>query len=180
MRRHYLNDEGLVLKKFILSDNDLLLTLLTKSRGKRIIRAYGVKKITSRRISHLETGNYIRFSLNKYHDRVTLGETELMWGYSEIKNSASKMELLYMLFVVLIKILPEEEAEEETFALVVNFLKKLNNEKEIASQSFDSTLNSLLLSLGYLDQKTVSLPLFNPISFIEDLTDRKIDRNYFS
>lgn len=178
MRQSQSIDEGLVLRKVVIDDNNLLLTLLTKSRGKLTVKAYGVKKITSHRISHLETGNYIRFSCSKYHDRLTLGETELMWGYSEIKNSATKLEALYMLFVILNKILPEEQAEDESFNLVIRYLKRLNNTKEVVVNGFDDVLKSILLSLGYLDQKTATLPLFNPVSFVEAMVDRKIQKRY--
>ena len=176
---HHVSDEGLVLKKIVLGERDVLLTLLSKSKGKLTVRAYGVKKITSRRISHLETGNYIRFSLTKYHDKLSLGETELLWGYSQIKDSSHKLELLYLLFVILNKILPEEHHEEQAFTLVLDYLKQLNNNESVKVGGLDTMLKSLLMSLGYIDQKTARLPLFNPVSFVEGLVDRKINRSYF-
>ncbi len=176
--RHSLNDEGLVLKKIILGERDVLLTLLSKTQGKLIVRAYGVKKITSRRISHLETGNYIKFSLTKTGSRLALGETELMWGYSLIKSSKHKMELLYLLFIILNKILPEEHNEQMTFDLVISYLKELNNNKVVAPDGLDVTLKSLLMSLGYIDQKTASLPLFNPVTFVEEMTNQKVQKSY--
>ncbi|OGK17028.1 DNA repair protein RecO [Candidatus Roizmanbacteria bacterium RIFCSPHIGHO2_01_FULL_39_12b] len=177
MSNHYI-DEGLVLKKVIIGERDVMLTILSKTKGKLEIRAFGVKKITSRRIGHLETGNYIKFILSNRGDRLALGETELLWGYSNIKDSKLKMEFLYLLFTILNKILPIEQSEQSAFELVLDYLKKLNGDSNADGERLDTTLKTLLLSLGYIDNKTAYLPLFNPVSFVEDLVNQKINKNY--
>ena len=61
----YGKDEGIVLAKKNLLNGNRLVILFTKAHGKIVLTGYGVRKLTSRRLSHLETGNYIRISFHK-------------------------------------------------------------------------------------------------------------------
>lgn len=178
MRSIY-SDEGLILKKVTVGDKDLYVTIITKTKGKMTFRAYGVKKITSHRLSHLETGNYIRFTTSTFHDRLVIKETDLLWGYSNIRNNIIKIECMFTLFVILAKLLPEGQQEERAFTILLYYLKKLNTLSIISIKDFDKTLCDLLFVLGYVDQQTIALPLFNPIEFTENIMERKIIRGYF-
>ncbi|MFS8160245.1 MAG: recombination protein O N-terminal domain-containing protein, partial [Candidatus Roizmanbacteria bacterium] len=56
------SDEAVVLKKTKLQESTSSLVLFSKNHGKMRVSAYGVRTLTSRRLSHLETGNFIKFS----------------------------------------------------------------------------------------------------------------------
>ena len=73
-------DRGIVLKKTRLPNQNVSLTIFSEQSGKIFIFAYGIRKITSRRLSHLESGNYISFSFRIQDDRKYLSETELIFG----------------------------------------------------------------------------------------------------
>lgn len=170
----YLKDEGLIIKKTVLNGSNLLITFFTRNHGKITAVGYGIKSITSRRLSHLETGNYNRFTLYKKNDYYTLSETELMWGFSKIKASQKKLEALFLLLFVLNKILPENQPEDVVFAKTTAFLTNLNNRHAQEKGALTTLLNEILVISGFNTEDKVEHPSFNPIPFIENLIGQKI------
>ncbi|MBF8249962.1 MAG: repair protein RecO, repair protein RecO [Candidatus Levybacteria bacterium] len=55
--------EGIVLKRRNLGEADRILTILSKDSGKIVIKAPGVRRIPSRRSSHVELLNFSQFTL---------------------------------------------------------------------------------------------------------------------
>lgn len=172
MKRNY-TDEGIVIRKRSLKDKNLLVTIFSKKLGKITLSAYGVKKITSRRISHLETGNYIRFSYYRKDSYFTLRETELIYGYSKIRVSETKLDVLFMLFFILNKILPEEQEEYKVYIKTLDILKNLNN-TDLKIKDIEAYLKDVLSVSGFIDQKRVIDPSFDVIKFTEDLIGQEI------
>jgi len=140
-----LKTEAVVLKKKSLLNKDLLVFLFSKEQGKVVVVAKGVKKITSRRSPHLETGNLITVLLHKKADHQYLQETELISGFSELKKDPEKVGRLYQFFFVLERLLPENQKEDVVYNLTKSFLVKLSRAGDIMTLY----LNKVLKALGY-------------------------------
>ncbi|MCL4363949.1 DNA repair protein RecO [Patescibacteria group bacterium] len=162
--------EAFVLKKKTLLDKDLLVFLFTVEQGKTVVVAKGVKKITSRRAPHLETGNLITVMLNRKGDRLYLQETSLLSGFSELKKNPGKVRLLYQFFFVLEKLLPENQREESVYDLTKSFLIKLTQSTS-NNNLLGQYLSKLLMRLGYI-KKDYDLIKLEEIIF--ELTNDKL------
>lgn len=141
--------EAFVLKKKDLLNKDILISLFTKKEGKVIVIAKGVKKITSKRAPHLQTGNLINVQLNKKNNIIYLEESQLISAFSQIKNKSKKINILYQYFFVLDKLLPENQKELSVYNLTKSFLFKIH--QSISEDNFlISYLNKTLKVLGYI------------------------------
>lgn len=160
-----LKSEAFVLKKRNLLNKDKIVTLFTKELGKLVVFAHGVRKITSKRLASLETGNLIKVELYKKGDRFYLQEAIIISGFYKIKNTSQKHKYLYFSLFILDKILPELEKEDNIFKLLKLFLKNLS-EKDFTGANMDEFLNNLLLDLGYIEKPQVQERLHKTIEQI--------------
>ncbi len=170
----YGKDEGIVLAKKNLLKGKRLVILFTRDHGKIVLTAYGVRTFTSRRLSHLETGNYIRLSFYKKNSYFYLSETELIYAYSKIKKSGKKLSLLFLFLTVLSKILPENQPEHKLFSITEEALKKMNNMNDFTLTSLIPYITLCLQKSGFVNEEQTKDPLFDPLAFIEDLIGKKL------
>lgn len=162
--------EAFVLKKKILLNKDLLIFLFTKEKGKILVLGKGVRKITSRRSSYLETGNLIDVILNKKNDKYYLKEINLISGFYNLKKNKDKVNLIYKFFFVLDKILPENQKEIAVYNLTKSFFIKIN-QSDIKDNILYHFINKLLLKLGYLKEEISEEEIDD---FFFQLTNEKI------
>ena len=162
--------EAVVLKKKDLLNKDVLISLFTQDLGRLTIFAKGIKKITSRRSPHLQTGNLINVLVSHKNDHYYLQESELVSGFSELKKEEKKVKQLYTFLFVLDRLLPEQQKETKTYNLTKNFLIDLS--KSVKSDIITvKYLTDIMMQLGYMDQK-VSYPELK--SLIEEIINEKI------
>lgn len=159
-----------VLKKRSLLNKDLIVTLFTEAYGRINVFAHGARKITSRRLPHIETGNFIKTLLSRKDDRFYLQETKLISGFSEIKKDQDKVNCLYVYLFVLEKVLPEGQKEEKLFRIFKLFLISLSKNRRI-DRVLIKYLNQAMVALGY--QKG-QLPEESLYPFIEQLIGEKL------
>lgn len=179
--RRYFSDEGIILKKTKLLNDNKIITIFSRNLGKIKIAAFGSRKITSRRLSHLETGNFIKFNFYKKTDRFSLGETELIYGYSKIRKVPQKVNIVFLLFFILNKILAENQEENEIFGKTMTLLKNLNNRDDFSLNDLKFYFNEVLNIMGFVTQEKIQSVEFDTINFIEGLIDRKLKvLNYLS
>jgi len=167
----FIKTEAIVIGQHSLPTKDKIIIFLTAPLGKIRVFAKGIKKITSRRLSHLDTGNLVKILLTQKNDLFYLRETELISGFSSLKQHKEKISYLYSFFFILNKILPENQKEEEVYALVKKFLIVLGKKEKIDQNIFSSYLNQLLIILGYSEKEENFFPL---IKKIESIIDEKI------
>ena len=165
-----LKTEAVVLKKKSLLNRDVQISLFTEDLGRLTVFAKGVKKITSRRSPHLQTGNLINALLSSRNDHYYLQETHLISGFSELKKDENKVRQLYSFLFVLERLLPEQQKEVKIYNLTKNFLIDLtkSKEKELIIIKY---LTQVMKSLGYLDKDVSQAEL---ISLIEEIINEKI------
>jgi DNA repair protein RecO (recombination protein O) len=168
---HKLKTQGIVLKKKELLNLDNLITIFTKDLGKTVSVAKGIKKLNSRRAPHIQTGNLIDVGLYSKGDRYYLQESNIISGFSIIKKDAKKMSMIYYIFLVIDRLLPENEPEEDIYNATLNFLIDLSKTKKVENILVEKYLNAVLRKLGYI-QKDQDLEELN--TFIEDLLGEKV------
>lgn len=147
--------QAFVLKKKILLEKDILIFFFSKEKGKIVVLAKGARKLTSRRISYLETGNLVDLILERRKEKIYLKEINLISGFYQIKNNFKKINILYNFFYILDKILPENQKEERIYNLAKNFFIEINNiDKNVNIESvLYKYLNQILINLGYLKKE---------------------------
>ena len=160
--------QGVVLKKKSLLNKDYLVTIFTKEQGKVKIFAKGAKKITSRRLSHLETGNLVEVLISKKNDRLYLQETKLISVFSKIKNNKEKLEKLYLFLFIVDRLLPEGQKDYSVFQIILKFLIDLSGNDKF---EIDLFVKKLLVDLGYVDNKDKNIVIY---SFIEEIISEKL------
>jgi len=165
-----LKTEAIVLKKKDLLNRDILISFFTKDLGRLTVFAKGVKKITSRRSPHLQTGNLINILVSHRNDHYYLQESQLISGFSELKKDENKVKQLYSFLFVLDRLLPEQQKETRTYNLTKSFLIDLSksSKTEIFIVKY---LTDIVMLLGYLDKKVNGNELK---SLIEEIINEKI------
>ncbi|NTU46581.1 DNA repair protein RecO [Candidatus Roizmanbacteria bacterium] len=169
--RQVVQTEAFVLKKNRLTGADTIVTLFTKEQGKIISVAKGVKKITSRRAPHLQTGNLIRSTLASRHDTLYIQETTLISAFSSIKEDMKKMSILFIYYFVLERLLPREQPEQESFHITLALMKELARSESFTKTRLAFYLNALLQSLGFLKENKSYEEL---IMIVEELMNEKM------
>lgn len=166
-------DEGLVLRKNSYKDTHQLVTFFTQTHGKIVLSGYGTKKLTSKRLSHLETGNVIRLSWYEDGEYGILQETDLLYAHSRIKEDVHKLDNLYLILFILHKLLPEKLPEVEVYRRTLALLKKLHSES-VHAEDTERFLKEVLVQLGYVNDEHINDSHFDSMSFIEGLLGRKL------
>jgi len=165
-----LKTEAIILKKKDLLNKDVLISVFSQDLGRLTLFAKGIKKITSRRSPHLQTGNLVNILVSHKNERYYLQESELLSGFSELKKNEKKVGNLYLFLFVLERLLPEQQKEIKAYNLTKNFLIDLSKSTKPNSIAV-KYLSDIMMQLGYLDKK-VNFPELK--SLIEEIINEKI------
>ncbi|MBI1863404.1 DNA repair protein RecO, partial [Candidatus Microgenomates bacterium] len=117
-----LKTNAFVLRKKNLPSQDIFLSLFTEESGKMSLIAKGIKKITSKRQPHIQTGNLIEIIAQKRHDRYYLQDTKLVSAFSKIKSDETKMKHLYLALFLIDRMLPENQQDLQLYANLQEYL----------------------------------------------------------
>lgn len=162
--------EGIIIKRKDFGEADRILTVLTKNQGKIKIVAKGVRKISSRRSSHVELLNQ---SILTVHDgkMPILTEAETVKHYSILKNDLEKCGFAFYICELIDGLLAEYQESRTAFNLMQDALERLQTETN--PRSLISKLEQdLLVNLGFYPK--TQLLIEDSDSFIEDIIERKI------
>lgn len=162
--------EGIVLKKKNLPTQDMIVTIFSQEAGKIRILAKGVKKISSKRLPHLQTGNIINAVIYNSEKKLYLQETTLISGLSQIKKDSKKMSFVYFYFHIIDRLLPENQQELDIYNAVKHFLIDLSR-SVTTIPLLEKHLNILLKKLGYINKKS-SLDELHKL--VEELINEKV------
>jgi len=143
------NVDALILKSINFKDSDKIYTLLTKELGKISGKAKGIRKIGSKRLSSLDTLNYVRIGIVGDGDIKTITEAKLIHSFSNIKKDFEKLNSAYYFIEILNKIVQESEEDSEIFNLISKCLKRLDEVKYSDTRVENYFEFKLLEHLGY-------------------------------
>src|SRR3989344_2244184 len=144
--------DGFVLKKKSLLHKDVLATFFSADFGKITAIAKGVKKLTSRRAAHIQTGTLINIQMQKSHEIWYLRSTELISGFIKVRNKV-KSDAVYLYLFTLDRLLPAEQNEYEIYKLTKKFFIEVSKPDAHVKATLTKILQKTLNILGYGDQK---------------------------
>lgn len=164
--------EGIIIKRRNFGELDRILTVLTKTNGKIQVRAPGVRKITSRRSSHIELLNLCILTLYKSSRSLfpILTDVESMEEFLPIKNNLHKIGFAYYVCELVDKLCAERDENKNVFFLLRETLYRLVNNYDVGSIIKDFE-NELLANLGFLPKMH---GIIDKQAFIENILERRL------
>lgn len=148
--RSSIKADAIVLKKRSLLNQDSIITFLTADYGRLRVYARGIKKITSRRLPHTQTGNYVKILITKKDQSYYLMQSEIVSAFQKIKLDEYKRNCLYCMFFIIDRLVPENQADREVFLVVKQFLIALSEKTSFTRRDMTEHLNRALGVLGYV------------------------------
>lgn len=163
--------EGFVIKRKNFGEADRIITLFTKNHGKMRVKAPGVRRITSRRSSHIELLNLS--TLNLYESSSShmpvMTEASIMYDFDKIKKNLGKIGQAFYICELVDKLCAEHQENRKVFYLIQETLDKL---EELDSDSILNEFEEKILSFsGFIPQRFV---FEDRQRFIEKIVESKI------
>src|SRR5690606_11362664 len=169
MKPKVFSSQAFVLGKKNFSDTDKIITLFTRDYGKVYVIAKGIRKLSSRKRGSVEYFNHIKFSAFSGKNFDILSEVESLTEFAELKSNLRKSTLAYYILELVEKFTREEESPE-LFDLVLGYLEKVNNQKNLKEIRYDFVYDILVI-MGFWQK---GKPLKNPDKVIENVLEREI------
>lgn len=141
------SDQAIILKRTDFDEAKRIITLLTKNHGKTSAVAPGVRKVTSRKASHLELFNHSRVFLIRGKNLDIITEAETIDSFENIRSDLKKIGQAYYLVELVDSLLPAGQKNYQVFYLLLNVLAQLNNYS--ANKLLRSFEIDLLKNLGF-------------------------------
>ncbi|MBD3328140.1 DNA repair protein RecO [Candidatus Peregrinibacteria bacterium] len=128
--RNLLTD-AIVLKKFNIGENDVIVVLFSPILGRIEAKAKGARKINSHFIGHLETLNICKVQLYKTSARYTLTDCQAHATFKNIKNDLILLSHSYIILELLYLTAYSNENSTEIFNEVLNVLNTIEIHKTL-------------------------------------------------
>lgn len=164
--------QGVVIKRRNIGEADRILTVFTKERGKIRVLAKGIRRVPSRRASHLEIFSHVKLTVHagKKWDIVT----EAVRLEHPGDQTLAKISMAYYLCELVDKLTPIEETNPHLFELLLSQLSALWSIGEDDLFTFINMFAlELLWLLGYLPRER-QMTLSSVNTYIESITERRI------
>jgi len=171
MHRSY-KTEAIIVKRRNFGEADRVLTVLTKNYGKIQVKAPGVRRITSRRSSHIELLNLSIITLYRSF-RVSMPivtEAQTQEEFLTIKNNLKKIGLAYYICELIDRFCADNQENKKVFFLAKGTLYELANDYR-GMALIDNFEQEFLVALGFLSE---SHQLKDRAAFIENILERKL------
>lgn len=172
--------EGIVIKRRNFNEADRIITIFTKEYGKMQLKAQGVRKIVSKRSSHIELLNLVSISFYRGSKLPVLVEAQSVYDFSLIKEDLEKTGLAYHLCELVDGLTAEDEGNHAGFELLYKTLKELEtaDDVQILIHGFEV---ELLTMLGFWHQNEEDSKTADTHQFIESILERRLkSRRIFS
>lgn len=168
-----LKTEGIVIKRKNIGEADRILTIFSKHYGKIQAKAPGVRKITSRRSSHIELLNLSALTLYNSSRSQTpiLIEAQTIQDFDTIKTDLKKIGFAFYVCELVDKLCPDNQENRRIFYLLKETFEKLEylqGENEV----IDEFEGKILSFLGFMPAQYL---LKNRQAFIENILEKKIN-----
>lgn len=147
--------EGIILKRSNYGEADRLLTVVTPFKGKILVIAKGVRRITSRRAGNVELLNKVRLHLFQGQGMPLLTEAESIQTFQRIKSDLTLSSYASHVAEITNKLLPENQPNHGVYQLLIGILQILEkNPRQIFIRAYEL---KLMTELGFwsLDQVEV-------------------------
>lgn len=117
--------EAIIVRRRNFSEADRILTVFTRNRGLMSIKAKGVRRINSRRSSHVELLNFSILSVYEGKSMPILTEAQSMNTFQEIKRDLSKVGAAFHICELINELCPFNQENRMVFSLILDTLEKI-------------------------------------------------------
>lgn len=150
---------GFIIKRANFGESDRLITIFSQKYGKMRALAKGVRKVSSRRSSHLEIFNEVNIHLYKGKTFNYIAEVDTLKTFPYLRESLSRVAVAYQMCELVGRICPEEQEQEDVYELLLkgfaylnqDFVKMTNQHLSQVSQRFTARLLRLA---GFLTEQS--------------------------
>lgn len=163
--------QGIVLKRSDSGEQDRVVHILTKERGKIICMAKGVRRLTSSRASSLEPGNLVSAFFVETKSWPLLTQNKLLQDCSTMPHTLQAFRQLSQLLEILDQLFVEEEIETSVFNIIVHLRKQVTR-PTVSTQKVRTLLAELIMALGFPHPNTQ--PTLSISEYVAQLTERKL------
>ena len=166
--------EGIVLKRRNLGEADRVLAVLSREFGKITVKAPGVRRIPSRRSSHVELLNFSQFTLygssKSFMPIVT--EAQTLENFSSIKSNLHKIGVALYICELINGLCADNQENRTVFFRLKSTLSELTNALDVRSliKKFEK---DLLTELGFWSEAKLLQTQDSQI-VMERLLERKL------
>jgi len=166
---------GIILKRTNWGEGDKTLTVLCSHIGKKRFIGKGIRKISSRRASHLELFSQTEFLIHKgkVYDYVT-GAT-IIHAYGSSYGNLKQIAVAYTACEVIDRLIMEGQEHDEAFYVLQRVLTDIEYESgQPIAQRLSLFIDELLVMLGYKRKEAVSRSLGEALGGVERIIERRI------
>ncbi len=122
----YIKTTGIVIKRTNYKDADKILTVLTQELGKISCKAKGIRKITSKKRSHLEPGSIATIYLIKTYDRYLITQANSIYNIKLSETDYDVTLYLYSILEITDKLIPNDDPNPINFRLLKKAIELFN------------------------------------------------------
>lgn len=167
--------EGFILKRKNYGESDRIITIFTKYHGKITVLAKGIRKITSKKSSHMEVFNKTSLYIAQGKSFAILTEAQTLETYPSLKTHLQVVANAYHLVEIVDKLCPEKEVHTIIFYLLEKSFEELNKNPELAHAISEQFSLSFLREMGYLPPGKIMTG-----DVLENYLRTILERNLFS
>lgn len=119
----HLKTPGIILFRKNINEADKLIFLYTKSQGKIMALARGLRKQQAKLAPHLEIFNLSNIMIN----RRTITSAQTINPFDNLRHNLETLERAYYILHLVNEFTPDQDKDEEIFLILRQSLKNLNN-----------------------------------------------------
>lgn len=121
---------AVVLKKIDMGEHDQLVYCYTQELGKYVFVAKSVLRPLSKQALHLDVLNLVEFSPIEGKNKLIVTGADSVETFGEIKKSARKLSVAFLVLEVFDKLIPYGQADENLWDFLLKFLYGLEKIEE--------------------------------------------------
>jgi len=140
---HGIKLEGIILKRRNLGEADRILTVFTYQKGKIVVLAKGVRRITSRRSGNVELLNRVLMYLHQAKTFLILTEASSLDTYQKLKENLMLSTYAFHIIELVDKLTAENQENRVLYEHLVSVLQRLSrNPRQILIRAFEAKILS--------------------------------------
>jgi DNA repair protein RecO (recombination protein O) len=166
---------ALILKRTNVGETDRLLTIFSKTHGKKRVLAKGVRTITSRRGPHLDALSEVKLTLHQGKTWDTVTEADTIFSGRLVYTSWMRMRAAYMTADILDHVVASDDPHPVVYDLASKTFQTIGHgDEQRLEENMLYFCNKILFLLGFLTEEKFFLRLSDAIAHIERMSERKI------
>lgn len=176
----YFKTQGFIIKRANFKEADRVVTIFSQNYGKIRALAKGVRKVSSRRSSHLEIFNEVNIHLYKGKTFNYIAEVDTLQTFPYLRKSLSRVAVAYQMCELIERICPEEQEQEDVYKLLSKGFAHLNQDFAKMTNQHLSQVNQrftarFLRLAGFLTGKSS----IDPEKYAELILERRLSTPKF-